>query len=601
MASPKSLSDDFDAEADLSAAFDAEPDAPAPAVAPAAPSEPATFSPRSTSGTVLRGMAQGSSFGFGDELEGLVKSGAANLAKAPIAMMKNPLGRRVVRGLMKGKLDGVSDAGVDAFLDRLHAESAKEALGVDPLASRSVYQQARDEARRELKQSSEANPKTYLGANLVGSLLVPGPKGLKKVGGAVVRPWVTRATAGALGGAAAGAGMSEEEGVGGVVEDALISGGIGGVAAPVLGGGHEWAGKKLAPLLERFSRRQAMQAGGLTSGITDKARALGYDKVEDLEALGAWARDEGLIPAFRKTEAVAKRAASALDESVSAKQAAVDEIEAMAQAQGRGFDFDALATASDKLKPKQGWDPLSYETAKKAMDMLGKASAAEGGFPMAEQVRQAAGKSINWKAPSFGVGTPAEVAAQRKAYGVIADEIAQQAQDVEARALLSQGRVPTPDDLGASNQIAAMNRRISKLMDINALASAEATRDAARGAIGMKDWLAAGVLGGGAASGHTLEGIIGGGLLALGSRVARDRGPSLMTHVAHRGAQVAETIAPAFTAAEPAVMRAVQGTAAQRASRNAFDALAQRFGITAKSKEELADEAYLKQQQGQME
>ena len=598
MAAPKSLSDDFDAEADLSAAFDAEPDAPAPAVAPAAPSEPAAFSPRSTSGTVLRGMAQGSSFGFGDELEGLVKFGSVSLAKVPIAMMKNPLGRRVVRGLMKGKLDGVSDAGVDAFLDRLHAEGAKEALGVDPMAERSVYQQARDEVRRELKQSSEANPKTYLGANLVGALLVPGPKGLKKVGGAVVRPWVTRATAGALGGAAAGAGMSEEEGAGGVVKDALISGGICGVAAPVLGGGHDWAGKKLAPLLERFSRNQALKAIGLSSGITDKARTLGYEGIEDLEALGARARDEGLIPALSKPETVAKRAASALDESVSAKLAAVDEIEAMAQAQGRGFDFDALATASDKLKPKQGWDPLSYETAKKAMDMLGKASAAEGGFPMAEQVRQAAGKSINWKAPSFGVGTPAEVAAQRKAYGVIADEIAQQAQDVEARALLSQGRVPTPDDLGASNQIAAMNKRIASLMDINALASAEATRDASRGTIGMKDWLAAGVLGGGAASGHTLEGIIGGGLLALGSRAARDRGPSLMTHVAHAGAEALPVVADAL---EPAAMRAVQGTAAQRASRNAFDALAQRFGITAKSKEELADEAYLKQQQGQME
>lgn len=249
----------------------------------------------------------------------------------------------------------------------------------------------------------------------------------------------------------------------------------------------------------------------------------------------------------------------------------------MAEAQGRGrFNFNRLAQrAGDALEPEQGWDPLSRQQAAKALQMLGAASAAEGGFPMAEQVRRGAGKSINWKAPAFGQALPEEIAMQRRAYGAIAGEILDQAKDVEARNLLAQGVVPSPEDLGASNQLAAMNKRISTLMDVNALANAEGTRDAARGTFGLKDLIAASTLGGGAGAltGDPVTGAVVTAGAAGASKFARERLPSLLTHLQHAGARALPQLAPKL---EAPMSRVVNGDRVARA----YAKLLEQYGVT---------------------
>jgi len=263
---------------------------------------------------------------------------------------------------------------------------------------------------------------------------------------------------------------------------------------------------------------------------------------------------------------------------------------------GEQFNFNRLAQrADDAVRPDFGWDPLSRENAKGAMEMAGKASASQGGFGMAEQVRRSMGKSIPWNAPAFAKALPEEIANMRQVYGMTADEIGQQARDVESRYLLKQGKVPTPDDLGASNQVAAMNKRISTLIDAQALANEQATREASRGSFGLKDIMAGSSITGGAlASGQNpLMSVLGGAAVAGASHLARNRLPSAMTYPQHAAAQA---LPGAMRTLEGPAIKALTSTTSPVAVQNAYDALMQRFGITAKSKEQLADEAFLKGQ-----
>lgn len=563
-----------------------------PGVQPA-PDEPALFSPESKSGTALRGFGQGASYGFGDELAGVVGEGIKRQATNVLEVAKTAPMRALLRRLVPGLKD-LPDAAIDAVVDEAGDQAAFTVLGArersagGPGLPGAGYELSRDQARQENARSEAANPGTYLAANVAGGIMAPGPKGgPMKIGGATLRPWAGRALTGAGVGAVTGLGASEGETAGDVAADTALSAGFGGVAAPVFGAVTDKAGGALARWLEARSRQNALKAIGLTPGINDKARQLGIESADDLLALGAKARDEGgLIKPFGSPAGVAQRVEGMLEDATSAKSSAIDELQKMAEQQGRGFkmgpdgpvfsefDFNQLATrADDALRPPQGWDPLSRELSGKAMTLLGKASAAEGGFPMAEQVRRQAGKSINWKAPAFGQALPEEIASQRKAYGLIADEIAQQAKDVEAKHLLAQGLTPHPEDLGASNQVAAMNKRISTLMDINSLANANATREVAKSPVTLPSLMAAlGVGGTMAAGGHTLGALATAATLAGAGSFARNRLPSALTHAQHATAKALPGLAQG---AEMPLIRTVNGDRLSRAYR----AMLEKYGI----------------------
>lgn len=573
------------------------PEAP-PVAQPVEDSGPGMFSPTSKSGAALSGFSQGASMGFADELGGVVGGGIGAITNGARSMLKTGPGHALVRSLVGGNASALPDAAIDALVDEASDTSLEQVTGAKP--GQSAYDAVRNSMRSDDKRGSDAHPVIHGGAALAGALTTPIP--LKggvgvKIGGATLKPWAGRALVGAGLGAATGAGTSEADTVGGVVGDAGGGALIGGIAAPLVGKATDKLGGQFAKWLEERSRINALKAVGLEGGISNKAKRLGYENLTDLMSLGAKVRDEGdIIKPFRTPADAAKRLEGALQESANAKGAAVEELDKMAADLGEGFNFNKLAQrADDAVRPELGWDPLSRENAKAALEMAGKASASRGGFGMAEQVRRSMGKSIPWNAPAFGKALPEEVANMRQVYGMTADEIAQQARDVEARYLLKQGKIPTAEDLGASNQVSAMNKRISTLIDAQALANEQATRDAARGSFGLKDIIAGAALGGGhaATGGNPLMSIAAGAGVAAASKFARDRLPSAMTYAQHATSRALPTLT---SGAEVPTIKALTAETSPVAVSNAYDALMERFGIKAKSKEELADEAFLKGQ-----
>lgn len=548
-----------------------------PAQPAQAPEEPGALSPKSLTGTAVRGFGQGASYGFADELAGAAASTGGGMFKAIAgAMFKNPVGRALLRKMQDGA--DVPDAEVDAAVDDAVAEVRYLTQGTLPNtgAKATAYEQARNQARRDDAQAAEANPGTFLAANVAGGIAAPGPKGgPMKVLGATLKPAVGRALVGAGVGGVSALGASEGNTAGEIAADVGMGAGFGGVAAPVIGAVTDKAGGALSRWLEQRSRQNALKAIGLAPGITDKARQLGIDNADDLLALGAKARDEaGLIKPFGTPAGVAQRAEGMLEDASNAKSSAIQELEQMAKQQGRGFDFHKLsARAEDTLRPPEGWDPITRENTKKAFDLLGKASAAKGGFPMAEQVRRAAGKSIPWRAPAVGQALPEEVAQMRRAYGTIADEIGAQAKDVEAKHLIAQGLTPHPEDLGASNQVAAMNKRIATLLDINTLANANSTREIAKGSVTLPSMLGAlGIGGGMMAGGHTIGGLAAGAALAGAGSFGRNRLPSALTLAQHGAAQALPGMSRA------AEMPLIRTATDDRLSR-AYKVMLEKFGL----------------------
>lgn len=500
--------------------------------------EPGWFDPKSASGAWLRGGGQGASFGFSDELGGALVGGGARLAD------------------LAAKATGASDEQRDEMMYRLTGALPRSQGGQG--ADGSAYKAVRDDMRKENKQAKDESPWHYGISELAGNLAVPlgvGGKALNIAG----KPSLAagRALVGAGLGAVSGTGMSEGEDALEVAGDAAGSAIIGGIAAPIIGWGTDKAGTSVARWLQKASDENALKASGLTAGINDKARQLGIETEDELRALGAWARDNGMIRPLGRAADVARRSEAAIREASDAKTLALEELSNMAREQGKSFNFNKLAMrAKADLMPKQGWDPVSQENAKQAFQTLGRASAAEGDFLMADQVRRAVGNSINWKAAAMGQTTPEAVMFQRKAYRTIADELADQAAEVEKQHLantwnrMKAGGLPGPDDLGATNQLKAMNQRMSKLLDIEALANQESTRAMARQSLGLKDSiLGAAITGGGVVAGaDPLTATLLGSAVGGANAFARARAPSALTHIQNATAKELPKLAPKATA-----------------------------------------------------
>jgi hypothetical protein len=139
-------------------------------------------------------------------------------AEAPAAPAPEPSGiEAAARGLKQGATLGFGDELTGA---------------IESLFSDKTYRQARDEARANDKAAQAAHPLLYGAGELGGGVatsFIPG-LGIAKGAGAL-------ATAGkaALTGAISGVGNSEKEDIGGLAEDAAASGALSGVTAGVLG------------------------------------------------------------------------------------------------------------------------------------------------------------------------------------------------------------------------------------------------------------------------------------------------------------------------------------------------------------------------------
>ena len=137
----------------------------------------------------------------------------------------------------RGKLQGVSWGFSDEAIGAL--EGIGRSMFDKDLTFKEAYKKARDESREANRAASEANPKTYMGAEIAGSLVAPGGILLGSIGkGAKGIKQLAKvgATVGGVEGGATGLGLSEEEDLKGQLRDTAIGTGIGVGMGGGLGG-----------------------------------------------------------------------------------------------------------------------------------------------------------------------------------------------------------------------------------------------------------------------------------------------------------------------------------------------------------------------------
>lgn len=255
--------------------------------------------PQSIPATAMHSGLQGVSFGLADEAQGLIGAGVE---------------------------------GAGAALEKLGLKDAPEYLG-DPLepndAPPSVYErvlkaykQTRDAERGDVHKGEQDNPKTAIGAELVGAALAPGPKvksakGLARVG--------EFAKAGAKTGAAFGFGKSEADNPVGVAGDTALGGASGGASGAAIGG----VSAALQPLLKKMADRRAYKAlDPYMKSLDPLMKKSPIDNpMQEADRLGRKALDNDLIGFGSTSAGIAKKSARALDETGEALGATLGRIQ----------------------------------------------------------------------------------------------------------------------------------------------------------------------------------------------------------------------------------------------------------------------------------
>ncbi len=182
--------------------------------------------------SALKGGIQGSTFGFGDEASAAIDTGIS-------------------------KIPGVRS--IAEYLNSLAGGHPGTSSLSDP---NKTYAQRRDEYRDLNTQAAKDNPLTYLGGEIGGSLITPGPKGSSLI---------KRAASVAGQGAASGLGHSEAHTLEGVAKDTAIGGGI-GLGAGLAGEGIRKVGSKISEKAgDIIKADKALEEGKI---LVDKAQKL---------------------------------------------------------------------------------------------------------------------------------------------------------------------------------------------------------------------------------------------------------------------------------------------------------------------------------------
>lgn len=207
----------------------------------------------------IRGLAQGASFDFADEITGGLESAAGSL------------------GLVPDK----------------------------------TYEQARDESRAAYQAAQKANPIEYGAGQVggaIGTMFIPGLNVAKgaTLGGTALRAGLTSAAQGGL----TSLGASEEDNIGGLARDTLVGAGIGGL----IGGATPLAGNLISKASSKVGegvRDVAEWFGGKAIGAENKVKDAGAYALDNklLSPLGSTeniiAKNQAII---NKSEAVQKGA-----------------------------------------------------------------------------------------------------------------------------------------------------------------------------------------------------------------------------------------------------------------------------------------------------
>lgn len=288
----------------------------------------------SQGGAIARGIVQGGTLGFGDELMGAIDAAAAGNAVLEVDPAVNPNGPAISKSW-----GAAQPAGTKPIIP----ESVPEAP-----SDEETYRRMRDRYRADNDASRRAFPKTYMGGEIAGGLAVPIPGGAAVKGAGILAKAKAAAPGAAALGAAYGLGSSEAELTDskldpmGAAKDAAVGAGFGAastVPGAILGRGLD----KLSARFGKVADDASAKAVGLRPGITNAAEQLGMT-ADDMRDLGRAAREEGLIPVFGSKEAVGKRAAG----KMATEGQRIGEVYDELQKSGVAPDFAGIALDASK-------------------------------------------------------------------------------------------------------------------------------------------------------------------------------------------------------------------------------------------------------------
>lgn len=242
----------------------------------------AAFEPTTKLGTATRGLLQGASMEFGDEIAGASAAATGLVNRFGAALLQTPPGRALMRRVLGDSSGVMSDEMVDAVTAQAAKATREEYLGGDTAAE--AYASNRDAARAENEAAIKANPKLSLASRIAGGALTStaGPLAVSKY-----KPGISTfagraqeyAQQGAKLGALTGLGTSTNDDLPGALADmsrgAQQGAVIGGVAGPTV----EGLAVRMPAWLRQAAERKAEEA------------AMG-----GAAPMGDWLRKEGLKP-----------------------------------------------------------------------------------------------------------------------------------------------------------------------------------------------------------------------------------------------------------------------------------------------------------------
>lgn len=281
----------------------------------------------SMSESALQGVAQGASFGFADELAGLVTEGASTLSKGLVGSLKSAPGRAALRAYLGGKADHLPDAALDVMIDAGAEEGAQTTFGTS--LDNAGYTTGRNEARRDVRKAEAANPKTFFASNIAGSMLVPVPGGAASKFDTVIGRSLKNAKAFGGMGALSGLGNSEADLMKGefgqALEDTAIGGGIGGGIGLATGpAAYAWA-RHARPALEKVANSRALSAIAPTAGLANRLRKAVGGSDAELQQAGEKVLDSGILKPFGTAAGAQGRNQAILDETGATIGGALDQ------------------------------------------------------------------------------------------------------------------------------------------------------------------------------------------------------------------------------------------------------------------------------------
>lgn len=206
-------------------------------------------------------------------------------------------------------LRGLAQGASMGFADELAggAEALWEAAKGDPRTFGELYKTFRDESRANYKKAEEANPKTFMAGQVggaVGTALIPG------MGGANIAKLAAQ-------GAAQGLGSSEadltEGDIGGAIKDTAIGGTV-GAATGVAGKALSAAGTKAAPYIQKAIGKTANVADDVAERLAVNATgATGKQAEKFAPGTGRELLDRGIVKAGRNAQGIADATQEAMD------------------------------------------------------------------------------------------------------------------------------------------------------------------------------------------------------------------------------------------------------------------------------------------------